>query len=1726
MILFRKKKESDKEAQRGSFQLLRRTAPNTSVAEHFILLPAQTTVTVNGSIHANGSRSGTVYIGPLGDPAVIEFLGQPIYFWPSKEAAINTREMLSTREATSKETEDTGIGDADTLSQGSDNFGSEDNNRQCYIIENGTNFNDDDDNDDDSSASDDLTRDMAFNGDSPCEYLRTCLNSVPSALYLSSLKKTDPHITGFINPVLLAINRRQSDHRGFAVRAGGYVLRPGLPLIVPCWTNQRYYVLIVIQYRKGQEITDEGITAHVMDPMEWDSTLKQRNSIHQQSLSQIMAEGWLRNIVLEVDDIIHALPKHVLWVESAQTTDQQEASTLTIMNAWALAMGLTPNSKFTVTKHFIEDAGRLFYLVRQGHGFNWKLLFAFFLCHKFTQDDTEVPSVDRRFSVPEMPVKNFEKLQLSKERDRQDMVGTENHEIDIVVQFKEGKPHNEAFGSDYQGIEFREAFVKPLIQENQWSRDLTNEEIRVRRARLFTRTTRSRSSLPEPTLASRLTASASPRNSEILVRADQGLDPRRETLVDYDPCGYLMQHLEALGGESDIEYGNLDQRKVSEAVGALIQIVAHTKGSIGRLSHLGPSQLEFGTALDKDFLLSTPHDKGLILFLPWIVANHSVLFVVQFNADKTATMYAFDSAPWLSGFKHREGAYEQLKNLLTHMSTTELTLDSNILWIVGPQPLTYDDANLGYLTICTAWAIALNLDLNRSFYATTDFYIQSRRILDLVIEGRADWKLVQSFLQCNDFVSYKSIPPVERSFVNIISPEGSTGSLSPFRRADESQEPISSMEIPAYKFPPGQSHRVELRTDNWNGQTDLKRLNFLLKHGISILDLDRNGLKVAYYTARKKLTIDTASNSVQSACKYVDETIKRLHEEPRIQNDLLSLETQGQVDFTGPRNIEIVSQAIASVTLSIPMVQNRATGYSFLSNEETEACMAIEELKSVDEDWEDIPKVGRAIRPGQPMLLPLKVGNHIVLLVLQYDEDHIPAAYVLDSRKYHYDKNGRTKLHRIAEEICQQSGWSSGSFNPQTLKDTIWIPCSQETRHWASGFHTIFNAWAIALGLELNQDFEQDWDPEGRFFKHAKDIITMARIGSADWHLIESFLVCYKFVQVTNDPAPKIESKKTIRVMNSSSLSHTLSGLSENENKFLGSEYDENTRVWNGNRRKLEGGQTYKVELNSDKWSLHVRSILPWLAEQTRLNPSLNDAQVIKKYFDIIFSKDANEYVREFLAQKKGDADESSDFIPTSQNPAGLPWELKENLDLAYIDSNPCEFARNRYYYKALENKKRRSHLFNESHFGEYLDFELVMLCIAAVVEAIDSFQNAQFGRKDSQFFNGGFTLATSISLQSCQSSEPMEGMVVSRPGRCWLMPIGFGEHMSQAYYGTEEADEYGISHFLLAVLQEQEGHITVHFLDSSQNDNEFYAFLFRRVQKTARDLKWISDDAGEPQFEKGPRIIRVPSQTNGWACGYHTILNAWILALGLTPNLKARFWEDTYRQIREIMECAFAGLLDWKTLVAWLFCCKFTVEGDASAIPDDRKFKMTTRQTKDTDLQERIQEMRNNDELLKYYHPNGVSYDRGNNVRFCQGVSVNADERCLSTDAQQHPGQGGVGGGSLGEGIDLEELIEEGPEDLAIQMAIEKSLREARSRHGLERAFDDVDDWPYPANMASLRQLAKEKYRRLRRTSHWRAVSIGLRREEREARTRAVRQRSALTGSWWNWQFGPGSFK
>ena len=660
-------------------------------------------------------------------------------------------------------------------------------------------------------------------------------------------------------------------------------------------------------------------------------------------------------------------------------------------------------------------------------------------------------------------------------------------------------------------------------------------------------------------------------------------------------------------------------------------------------------------------------------------------------------------------------------------------------------------------------------------------------------------------------------------------------------------------------------------------------------------------------------------------------------------------------------------EGVASVGEAINDIQSEDSGFSIVS------WMTLGIAESGQHDH------NRAIRPQRPMLLPWWFNHHILLLVFQRDEDGTIGLHVLDSKKWHNSAQERVQIYQESTTVMENLMWYRIPFNDSQYikpRNAIWVgPVAQQLVDWVCGYHTILNAWVIALGLNLNPDFI----PETKFYEEARRLIIFALGGFLDYRIVYAFLLCRKFIQEQSSVPQDRRFEQTKK--------QTETG--ENEKKIR-LEEDEMFMTHSGfqvnrsNNVQFESGVPHNTLFIGDTYTDKIRfEMIPGLAARGQFDESEDGIAVIQRFRKIFkrrnksgsdgYGDDELEVMTKVLSQEgRLDGSETPRTIRGTYVSLYCPRSPKVDHDLEEIRKDPCSFYRqslreawDRFQeFEPRMEPKGRAHMITQ--MGEYLNDDNVLLGIASVIEAIMAHQ-------EEKPYVSGFTLTSAVDLAVVRNyiDDMQEPVTVTRPRRPWLLPwvvdsfeIAAKEGLKPKPkpkskskikpVGAPEEGEYP-GHILLIVFQDgANNESSVHFLDSCPDYlKDQYDEIFKTVCRVAEKLRW-NDHQARVKFPKSPETVDVARQRNHTDCGLHTIFNAWVCALGLEVNPDARCMPGFYNDGRLLVQCALASCsIDWKTIVAFLLCHKY-IEGSIDDVPIDRRFPSTRRQTSDSALQMR----------------------------------------------------------------------------------------------------------------------------------------------------------------------------
>jgi hypothetical protein len=719
-------------------------------------------------------------------------------------------------------------------------------------------------------------------------------------------------------------------------------------------------------------------------------------------------------------------------------------------------------------------------------------------------------------------------------------------------------------------------------------------------------------------------------------------------------------------------------------------------------------------------------------------------------------------------------------------------------------------------------------------------------------------------------------------------------------------------------------------------------------------------------------------------------------------------------DFTENDNQYLLEDgvwyAITSVTGAITNVQSQRQGFSYLQ------LMATVSRAEHDERLAEV--TGPTIRPGRPLLMPLNYENHFVLLNIQPDTEGVTTISILDSLRYHSTPARRAQMYEAALRLIRATNWAKGATTenaPQFPSHATYIRCAQQPKLWECGYYTIFNAWALALGLELDEGFM----PREDFFRTGRDMIRYARGGLLDWRAIYAFLRCQGMVTDARQVPLVRRFSQTQSVLGPADLREYLEDL-----QFRDMMYWSNP----GQYDLFEIGQLSRVPLPpqgvphttlfpSDGWSDHSRiGRLGDLIDNGLLDLEFSEQALIEAYEQWRESVRPEESPQEMLQDLEQDIEDAQLARATAGQDPNWPDDVatfqqfldgpERYLNTDQIEPDPCAYYRRRSrwlreFYRI--NGPTLQHAAVPTR-GQELDGDQITFALEAVLGAIDRRQTPTSGNQ----YNGGFSLAPYIAITTAALTVnpddlTADGYRVSRPRRCWLMPLALEgdlleqmfDHQEKLLADVQEDRDAGHGHAILVILQEEEmengggTEFVFSFMNSSpdQFQNELPRdFLRPLVERAANRLGWSTHrNAQDPQvgFRDSQRDVLVANQSEHWPSGLHVVLNAWILAMGLTPAvLEAnRDLGPVYTELLELIQWAYAGILDWKTLVSWLLC-KRLVRGSLVDVPDNRRFESTVGQFDEEQLRMTVERLAQGEDARLASVPIAtVGYDRSYNV-------------------------------------------------------------------------------------------------------------------------------------------------
>lgn len=845
--------------------------------------------------------------------------------------------------------------------------------------------------------------------------------------------------------MLAAVNQRQSDGTGFSYQLQGQNFGLGKTLLVPLDIN-RNYVLLAAQYQP-----DRQINLTVLDPMTWRTTPSIRISIFQRAKELLLNSKWYQDIFDPSNHMTDNLPGDAEWIPTAQITTSDGSFICTVLNAWALAMGLELNPSFAPSLYDHESsfiqAQQSFDLALRGE-LTWKVLLAFFRCAKFVKS-VDVNGADREVKFPER-LRQFDLRRCSFQDliTRQTVSDTKSEgKIDMestTFGFEHGKRHRQKFASDSLS-ERERCDLDSIVREGRWTSKDTVEELRT----LLKERAPPAASLPLP----------------------QNPYVDTEPVADeFDCCLHLRTELQKLveeekmkGVETGLEEATISTLMPSEVYDS-IEAVGQATNDMLPPGH-GFTLGEYNGVIRHSDGKSSGclDDVVLMLHQKEGEEEHFTLVVLQHEnkADyPCAVARVLDSAPWTSTSKKRVQLHELLKDsgrleVGTHPGTTQTgTIVGSVLtWMHGPQQSRAEES--GYFAIMNSWAVLLGLPINNDFCPRKGFFQETFSLIKAVKNGNADWKLIWAFLLCVGYIHSTQLPPLERRFRTIRKP-------NPYERRKIDEERTlgatgarHNINYDHFPVDTGLAHTETFPWDDFDEADRSTRISEMIKAG----KLTRF-LSPQMERAVQKLP----HKDEESPCAQFHGRLNEILENEEIKTQLKAFRDCKNLTtvFGQWLEDEELSLAIASVTIAITNAQqDYLRGFGFIAQTHVEV------IKN------DVPGTMRTPRPGRPLLVPVHVEKHFVLLVIQLDDKSEPEFSVLDSKAYHITPDGRTEIHEWAWKFVLESMWLEKVFPASQWQNhkpahTTWVPVSQQPSDCECGHYTIMNGWTLALGLTPN----------------------------------------------------------------------------------------------------------------------------------------------------------------------------------------------------------------------------------------------------------------------------------------------------------------------------------------------------------------------------------------------------------------------------------------------------------------------------------------------------------------------------------------------------------------------------------------------------------------------------------------------------------------------------------
>jgi hypothetical protein len=975
------------------------------------------------------------------------------------------------------------------------------------------------------------------------------------------------HYRDIFSSVLLSINDRQASKAGFSVDTGADMLRPGRTLLAPLLhPRERHHVLLVFRLDLQRRIT-----LHVLDPMAWRATAKDRQDIHENARKLLTSSDWWRTSFTTAQFMLQNFPTTSQWIDCAQGLDRYELDMFTILNAWALALGLELLPAFNIEAYsitFSNQAQIIFELARENQ-LDWRILHAFLFSQNYATrpssedeipddpvDENLLPLRNRRFDLRERSTEQLATRQRAE--DEADSAGRKAIDIEYATQetaliLGTGTAHTGKFPLDGIGTDLREESASLYVVAGKWRLTSTEEEIRRYVELNKSKVGEPKSARTNPTKNRGLggvvdddeTESAishvqpeidhnadnqdtspktkpSPKGQKSDTRAKPADPPsslqgtsktpkldQEEIPKDFDPCDYFRKAIDALSSNESSSLkttdgaviGVLEFASIFEGIASVVRALneLHTTGHGFTVttsnSRKASSILERGLSA---------HDQIVLHLQPF--NPHIMLLLIGFKTNKSgknATVYVVDSAPGTRNLHQRQQFYITLQR--EWQMIFDAPIPTTLNWTYGPQqPELFHS---GYFAVLNAWSILLDLQPNTTdFVPSESFFVDFMQLLDAVRRGNADWKLIWAFLRYKKYVLEQSPPAPNRRFTKTVNVD----EITQHEKRLQAKQDLGSA-LPKAQSRYGRFTRDSIFRHNEPSPWD----DFDAGDMNCIRELKRSGKYKSGFAVSQIRNLQAGLPEDFRPCIYLRQALDDKLNDPKIQADLKEFRLDSEhvtTEFRRWLEDDEVTLAVAAVTLSITQQSDLIAkgsdpfhGFGFMP----------QSFVRIVTDHEDV-ELPQTVRSGCPMLLPVNIAQHYILLIIRLDENGFPEFSVMDSKCYHLNRRQRQEVHDAACMIVEGTNWCERIFLRQAMEDhtptyTTWLPASQQPSDDECGYYMIMYAWSLALGLQPDPSVHLQWTDQ--FFQDLQNIVHLARLGKATWQIIYAFLLGYRFVK-------------------------------------------------------------------------------------------------------------------------------------------------------------------------------------------------------------------------------------------------------------------------------------------------------------------------------------------------------------------------------------------------------------------------------------------------------------------------------------------------------------------------------------------------------------------------------------------------------------------------------------